>query len=100
MGKRDVYLKRVVAIPGDRVEMDAQGAVTVWAGGDRSQGTSYCSPGAWKQREPQGWTLPEGRYFVLGENCWHTIDSRSAPSTAVRSVVPAVIPAPPSSMST
>jgi signal peptidase I len=76
-GSRDILLKRIVAIPGDRVEVDSQGAVTVWAGTERSQGTTYCMPGEWSEREPQAWMLPEGHYFVLGDNCWQSIDSRS-----------------------
>jgi signal peptidase I len=89
-GTTDVLLKRVVAIPGDTVNVAGD---VVYVNGQLSQ----VAPGA--RIGPQGrpklsLTLPEGMVYVLGDNRPVSLDSRHIgpiPLTAIRGRAIAVL---------
>lgn len=63
------YIKRVIGLPGDRVVI-TDGAVSV-------NGQALEEPYLSEQGHSGGeWVIPEGEYFVLGDNRNHSSDSR------------------------
>lgn len=76
MPQGDRYIKRIVAVPGDTVDI-RDGRLYV-------NGAAAKEPYARGRTEknPDGlmiypYTLPEGKYFVLGDNRRHSADSRT-----------------------
>lgn len=71
------YIKRVIALPGDTVRL-TEGNIYV---NDQLLSETY-EPNEFRTfagrfiREGQQFTLPEGTYFVLGDNRSHSSDSR------------------------
>lgn len=66
-------LKRVVGLPGERVRLDAQGAVTI-------NGAPLHEPYVKTGGNPDGViavTLGPGEYFLLGDNRPNSLDSRN-----------------------
>ena len=72
-GDNGVYLaKRVVAVPGDHVEIRHG---EVWLNGRLLDEPYVQKPKLGEQVAPQ--TLPQGRYFVLGDHRVDSVDSRT-----------------------
>lgn len=66
------YMQRVVGLPGERVRVDAQGAVTI-------NGAPLHEPYVKTGGHPDGViavTLGPGEYFLLGDNRPNSLDSR------------------------
>lgn len=73
---RGFYLvKRIVGLPGETITVSQGGAVLINGHPlDEPYATIIDLPGNLTTRE---WTVPEGSYFVLGDNRRGSIDSRS-----------------------
>ncbi len=75
-----LFLKRVIALPGDRVSPGPNGSVLV--NGQPFRPPAPCSVPTWEKREPADYssfrstTVPEGTFFVVGDNLEDSYDSR------------------------
>ncbi|MBQ9561875.1 MAG: signal peptidase I [Lachnospiraceae bacterium] len=81
MGDRGLYVKRVIGLPGETVQIAGE---EIYINGevlDESYGSSDMrTPGI--AEEPL--TLGEGEYFVLGDNRYYSRDSRDAGVGVIR----------------
>ena len=74
-----VIVKRIVGLPGETIEVaDGQ----VWIDGKTFQGPWAAPSGTFEAQE-----IPEGHYFLLGDNIDHSRDSRSFGAVPKRNLV-------------
>jgi len=72
-------VKRVIGLPGETVQVTPDGTVYITEGDGNSFKLEepYLNPSR-KAGGPSGtWTVPEGEYFVMGDNRMVSFDSRS-----------------------
>jgi signal peptidase I len=69
----DDYVKRVIGVPGDTVAIDGQGKVYI---NGISIDEPYIENSGQYSRRSNTWQVPQGSYFVLGDNRNHSSDSR------------------------
>lgn len=73
-GDSDPYIKRVIGMPGETIEIH-DGAVYI--DGVQLEEPYVSSSTSWQGRgEPRSVTVPEGEYFLLGDNRANSSDSR------------------------
>ncbi|MGZ3581600.1 MAG: signal peptidase I [Ktedonobacterales bacterium] len=77
------FVKRVIGVPGDTVQVDANGRVTV-------DGVTINEPyvnNLLNPYSPNTWTLGPNEYFVLGDNRGDSSDSRDWGPVPVRDII-------------
>lgn len=86
-GQPRIFLKRVVGLPGDRVEIRGR---SVYLNGRRYQESYLKELPRWSKR--QEWQLGEGELFVLGDNRNNSLDSRKlGPIPIKKDVIGAIV---------
>ena len=72
----EYFIKRIIGLPGDTVEITAQGLSVEEQGGAT---LNFPEPYVVNQGNgaPQNYTVPSGDYFVMGDNRPESSDSRS-----------------------
>ncbi len=74
-GRDGASMKRIVAISGDRVIVDPYGTVAVHVGDDAGAAVVHCPEGEGRATSVDR-VLAPGEFFMLGDNCWRSNDSR------------------------
>jgi signal peptidase I len=72
-GAGGTFVKRIVGLPGERVDVSRDGFVTI--NGRRLDESDYIEPSR-RGGEGDSLRIPEGRYYLLGDNRQKSCDSR------------------------
>jgi signal peptidase I len=72
-GEGGTFVKRIIGLPRERVVVTAEGFVSV--NGRRLDESDYVEPGR-RGGKKDSLTIPEGRYYLLGDNRRSSCDSR------------------------
>ena len=75
-GAGGTFVKRIVGLPGERLELRTQAGLTyVFVDGRRLE-EPYIAEGRRDTRNPRTYQIPPGGYFMMGDNRGQSCDSR------------------------
>ena len=75
-GAGGTFVKRLIGLPGERVELrNERGSSYVYINGKKLD-EPYIQPGRRDTRGPETYTVPQGQYFMMGDNRSQSCDSR------------------------
>jgi signal peptidase I len=76
-GASGTFVKRLIGLPGERVELRPDGGLTyVFIDGTRLDESSYLDPSRRGSDGRQSYVVPDGHYFMMGDNRTKSCDSR------------------------
>ncbi len=76
-GAGGTFVKRLIGLPGERVELRAEGGLTyVFIDGKRLDESSYLDRDRRGSGETQTYNVSDGHYFMMGDNRAKSCDSR------------------------
>lgn len=77
------YIKRIIGLPGEKIRVKKEGVYVDNGNGFvllnetyLPEGSSVPATGAYREGYAQTYSVPEGKFFVLGDNRAHSLDSR------------------------
>jgi signal peptidase I len=75
-GAGGTFVKRIIGLPGESLELRTERALTyVYIDGRRLE-EPYIAPNRRDSRNPRTWRIPQGEYFMMGDNRGQSCDSR------------------------
>jgi signal peptidase I len=75
-GAGGTFVKRLIGLPGDRVELrNERGSSYVYINGNKLD-EPYIQPDRRDTRGPETFNVPQGQYFMMGDNRSQSCDSR------------------------
>ena len=75
-GAGGTFVKRLIGLPGERVELRSERALSYVYINGRKLDEPYIGRNRRDTRGPQSFTVPEGQYFMMGDNRSQSCDSR------------------------
>ena len=89
-GSGGTFVKRVIGLPGDRVELRYEGLSYVYINGKKLD-EPYIEPIRRDTRETQTYNVPAEEYFMMGDNRRVSCDSREWGTVPAGSVIGEVV---------
>jgi signal peptidase I len=75
-GAGGTFVKRLIGLPGERLELRTEGGFSFVYIDGRKLSEPYLQQGRRDSRGPETFTVPEGQYFMMGDNRSQSCDSR------------------------
>ena len=76
-GAGGTFVKRLIGLPGERLELRSEkGLNFVYIDGRKLDESEYISDNRRDQGGPESFTVPQGQYFMMGDNRSKSCDSR------------------------
>ena len=75
-GAGGTFVKRLIGLPGERVELRNEGGSSYVYIDGRKLDEPYIHPDRRDTRGPETFTVPQGQYFMMGDNRAQSCDSR------------------------
>ncbi|MBA2299127.1 MAG: signal peptidase I [Actinobacteria bacterium] len=75
-GAGGTFVKRLIGLPGERLELRTEGGFSfVYIDGEKLP-EAYLKPGRRDSRGPETFMIPQGQFFMMGDNRSQSCDSR------------------------